>query len=422
MICAMMALLSVFVLSSCDDDDDKNQGAPYFSIEGEPTGISVSSEAINQKFTVRCNRTWTVVAQDSYNWVRAFPNEGEDDGIFEIRVSRNKTIMERSAFFAFFVDGEEQPLLFRVDQEAAAPSLLVTPSPLIIVPTMGGELKIDISANVDWEYTVVADSWLQLIGEHADSLVFTVQPNNSGVAREATISFMATDRQYADLDVVATIQQASEKIDDGKAVGYEYFADDFSWLIPYGGPDDVQPGNVTVTGTFNMYSKAVEGQFAAGDLEKAFTEHGYIDINPSGKSIYFAAHYLKFGKTHIQSGIQRTIPNTDPEKLTNVTLTFDATPCVTTNMNYDQVDIIVEISGMGSVGVNDEVTKVSAPIDIRMVNQSPNWTWVNCSVVLYGINAGTQVTVRTTKSGTDSDTYRFYLDNLKFVKHSIVTE
>jgi hypothetical protein len=414
-------LLTLFV--GCEKEDSYT-GKPYFTIEGEPTGIVAPAVATTKSYTVRSNRPWKVVAKDKDNvtWARVFPEEGDMDGIFKIILTANREIAPRTANFAFVVNGEELPVLFRADQDASQPFITITPEAVIPVISAGGSFTVAVDANIEWEYTLSDDTWLTEQEKTQTGVVFNAPQNQSGGLREAILTATPVLPEYAGVSSTVTIRQAGIRADDGEPVGYEYFADDFAWVAPFGGPRDVEEynetGDAVVTGTLNMYTYATG--VAAGTLAAAFTAHGYTDINPAKQSVYFASHYLKFGKTDVQSGIQRTLP-VALGKSTNVTLTFDATPCITGSKNFDDVLLVVEIDGPGAVDVDDELTKRSAELDIQLVDKSTVWEWKTKSVVLYGITSDTNITIKTNKSGIDTGTFRYYLDNLKFEKHSVVT-
>jgi hypothetical protein len=412
----------LIILVGCEKENSYT-GDPYFLIEGDPTGISAPAIATTQAYTVRSNRPWKVVAKDNVTWARAFPEEGDLDGIFKIILTANREIIPRTANFAFVVNGEELPVLFRVDQDASQPFITISPTPVVPVISAGGSFTVAVDANIDWEYTLSDDAWLTQQEKTQTGIIFNAEQNQTGGLRETVLSVAPVLPEYAGVSSSVTIRQTGLRIDDEEPVGYTYFEDDFSWVIPFGGPRDVEEYNeiadAAVTGTFNMYTKVVDG-YAVGDLARAFEANGYMDINPNQQSIYFASHYLKFGKTDVQSGLQRSIP-VAAGKSTNVTLTFDATPCITGSANFDDVLLVVEIDGLGAVDVDDELTKRSAELDIQLVDKSTVWEWKTKSVVLYGITSDTKITIRTNKSGNDTGTFRYYLDNLKFEKHSVVT-
>jgi hypothetical protein len=288
---------------------------------------------------------------------------------------------------------------------------LTTSVDLSSVPQIGVNVPIDIFMEVERDgegYTLSGEG----IAANGQVTVNGTVDADGNIELEIYVAALNTTATYTGgIDM--------GRVDDGESVGYKYLEDDFSWVAPFGGQSDVENFNATdnvALSTVNMYSTAA---VAAGSIA-AFTAHGYTDINPSAETIYFASHYLKFGRTDVQSGIQGSIPIASGRH-TNVTLTFDATPCITGSKNYDDVLLIVEIDGPGAVDVDDKVTKRSAELDIQQVDKTTPWTWKTKSVVLYGITSATKITIKTNKSGAEKGTFRYYFDNLKFEKHSEVT-
>ncbi|MDR0729358.1 MAG: hypothetical protein LBF19_04455 [Prevotellaceae bacterium] len=422
---------------SCSEKEKEYTGEPYFYIEGNPTAELVGTASQTIRYVVRSNRPWKIVPQSEGTWVRPFPNEGELDGIFKIIISENRTIDVRQMNFELVVDGKPQPTLLHVEQEAADAALTLTPSPTVSVLSNGGVVTVNVAANIEWNYTLTNGHWLQQPQVDATSVTFTAEANETGAIREAILTVTPADAQYAALAASVTIRQLSIREDDNKAIGYVYFEDDFSWVIPFNGPADIENWNndesATVAGTHNIYTYANSADgIAAGDLLAAFLAQGYTDPRYDGTNdsriIYFAAHYLKFGKTGYHGKLQRQLTQIDPDKFTNVLLTFDATPCKTnpsaTGNNYDDVFLRVVIEGSGSVGVDDGTTKVGEDIDIQLVDKSRPWVWHSKNVVLYGVAADTRVTIQTNMPDSptgDGLQRRWYFDNLKFAKHSAVT-
>lgn len=198
--------------TDCTKDEDK--GEAYFTIEGDPTSLTVTTAGITQKYVVRSNRHWEVVAQDdSSDWVKPFPAEGDDDGIFKFTVKANSTPYNRTAYFAFVVDGEEQPVLFTVQQEASAPYLVFTDTlgndtSNWVIAGRANKLRINISSNVDYTYTI-ADSWLTVVADSSNKCLILEAPDNLDDvnARSTTISFVSND--FQGLNQTLTIKQES---------------------------------------------------------------------------------------------------------------------------------------------------------------------------------------------------------------------
>jgi hypothetical protein len=219
--------------------------------------------------------------------------------------------------------------------------------------------------------------------------------------------------------------------DDGKPVGHTYFEDDFAWAT--GGGDDISTN--TVGDARNIYTWAPPGG-AAGDLLKLFNEHGYTDPCFTGPAdtrvIYFMSDYLKFSKTSFHGGLTHGIP-IDPDTRTNVKLsvdkvTYKSNPTGSNTGNYDPNEkagittfaLIVVIEGPGSVGVDDGTTKSNVLADMFKA-YGTQWAWETANIVLYGVTAETKVTIKTDQNNTSAMLCRYYLDNLKFEKHSVVT-
>lgn len=296
------------------------------------------------------------------------------------------------------------------------------------------------TVKADWEWTLSTTSlgWATVTpakGDMGAIVSITVQPEiYTGLTSRHGWITLTSGNTTLDIMVIQDRPGTSEGAlkDDGKAVGYVYFEDDFSWVTPYDGLDDFVTFNAYAASTTpppssgfavsgrNIYSYVAPG-YVAGDLAKAFVEHGYEDINPSSSTIYFNAHYIKFGKTDHQSGFKRTIPGTVQDKGTNITFTFDAAPCPTGSANYDQVSLLVEIlDGPGSVGINDGVTTTSDIIEVKQTNKTFPWVLQSKEVVLYGVTSETVIRFGNNTNGTAVGQFRYYLDNLKFTKHSVL--
>ncbi|NDV70138.1 BACON domain-containing protein [Dysgonomonas sp. 25] len=275
--------------------------------------------------------------------------------------------------------------------------------------TEGNVNSFTVSSYANW--TATSDSWITVTpatgGVGKSTVTFSIDPNTGSAERTGKITFTSEDGLIAEVDVIQTAT-LSVYDDDGQAIGYVYLNEDFSWCTQFGGQDQV--ANPATYSTIAIYSNAA--------AKAEFDAQGYEDFNPSVKAMYLAAHYLKMNKGNNQTGfVIPSIPNIADRKATNMKLSFDSAPNINTSGVQDVVDITVEIlSGPGSVDVNDGTTKVSAPTRITVASFNQ---WDNMSFVLYGATAETKVVIRTTKQG-ESGQYRWFLDNVKFEKHSVL--
>lgn len=205
--------------------EEENGGDPYFTIEGNPTSLSVTKSGIDydltkaQKYIVRSNRPWKIVAQGDADWVRIFPMEGDADGMIRISVKENMTFDERVANFAFVVGGEEQATLFRVEQDASVPAIRITGSESgLVVARDGGSVKVPVVSNITWRYELSEGAdWLTPGEITESSLAFTASKNNLGKTRTAILTLVGVE--HPDVTAQITITQTG-------ALLYE----DFSWL------------------------------------------------------------------------------------------------------------------------------------------------------------------------------------------------
>ncbi|MCB8994231.1 MAG: BACON domain-containing protein [Bacteroidales bacterium] len=225
-ILSVFCLMAMALLFSCEKDGGQT-GDPFFTIEGDPTGLSATMTGITQSYTVHSNRPWKIVAQSEGDWVRAFPDEGDDDGIFKIIVNENATFNARTMNFAFIVDGEEQAVLFRVDQEGSVPYLTVKDVEAgINIIQAAQDIVINVKSNVEYTYTSDAD-WLtftkaEAAGASFTDLTFSAATNDNADARVANVAFTCTEFPALNANMVITQEGKSE----GTIVLYE----DFNWL------------------------------------------------------------------------------------------------------------------------------------------------------------------------------------------------
>lgn len=222
----IFSFIAMGLFFSCEKNDEKS-GDPFFTIEGDPTGLSTSMAEITQSYIVHSNRAWKIVAQSEGDWARAFPDEGEDDGIFKIIVKENNTFNARTMNFAFVVDGEEQAVLFRVDQEGSEPYLTVTDIEAgINIIQAQQDVVINVKSNVEYTYSSDAD-WFtftkaEAAGATFTDLTFSATSNDGADARVGNVAFSCAEFPALNANMVIT--------QDGKSDGTILLFEDFNWL------------------------------------------------------------------------------------------------------------------------------------------------------------------------------------------------
>ncbi|RXJ49786.1 BACON domain-containing protein [Gelidibacter gilvus] len=327
-LCTTLLVLVALVSVSCSDDDDSGmQGAAYFKIEDNPTGIVTGVKGVSKTYTVRSNRPWQIVAKENVDWVKAFPAEGEDDGIFKFTVKENNTFDTRSVNFAFIVDGKEEPVLFRVDQEANVPFILLpNAEDGIAIASAGGNVDIAIKANVDWNYTVENADWLSEI-EVTETKITLLASKNTGEERIAKLIVSAPG--YPDLTKEVSITQSS---------GNVILEEKFDWLN-YGSTIFY-----TTTGETRMDSWTPD-EMARGWNSTVSEEAG------GQKVVYARTGFLKLGKTGYGGDLISPALSALTEP-TNVRVTFKAVPYKTKGGAEDDNILKVNVIGPGVTSVN----------------------------------------------------------------------
>ncbi len=318
-ISALLVIGTLF--SSCNKAEDPVD--PYFSIEGDPTGLAVNNAGKTQSFVVRSNRSWQIVAKGEGDWIKIFPDKGVDDGIFKVIVGENSLFVTRTLNYAFVVDGTEQPVLFRVDQEANVPYITVPES--ITVPATGGDFSIGVISNVAWSYSLADESWLP---EHSAgiNIVNLTAAINNNLLRSTTMTLTAVD--FPAVTATVTIYQSP---------GSVILEENFNWLAY---------GNAV------FYTTTGETRFDVWTQEqkdKGWTST--VNTTPlSGNTplLYARQGFVKLGKTGYGgdlispklSGISGT---------QNLTVTFKAIPYMTAGGTMDDNILNISVIGPGTV-------------------------------------------------------------------------
>src|SRR5690349_8311506 len=320
----MLAVLMMFaiILQSCDDEEPS--GPASFTIENNPTGLTSGVEGKTESFTVRGKGAWQIVQKDEGDWVTVFPNEGEDDGIFKITVAANPGFEQRVMNLAFVLNGEEQPVLFRVEQAANVP--YITLPEKVTIPSPGGNFNVNVTSNVAWTYTLSDDTWLTEVSTSANSVTLNAAANKALATRSVTMTFTATD--YPNISETVTLEQSPGTI---------VLEEDFSWLaygsaVPY-----------TTTGETIITNWTTEQQ------AKGWTS----SLNPisNDRPLYARQGFVKLGKTNY-GGDLISPKLSSIEGTQNLKVTFKAAAYVSAGGTViDSRVLAIEVLGAGTPSV-----------------------------------------------------------------------
>lgn len=333
-------LLLVFLgLTSCDKKLAET-GDPTFLFKDateltSPTGYTVgyAGNTTGQKYIIRSNRSWKIVEKTANSWVKFFPNEGDDDGIVKVIVQQNTTFVDRQMQFSFIVDGEEQAVLFTVNQDKATPYLTI--SDIVAgknINVLAQDIKVNVKANVAYTYASDA-AWLtyksSAVGASSTDLTFAAAANTQTASRTANISF--TCAAFPNLNATLVVKQ------EGKSEGTLVFFEDFSWLT-YG-----SAVFYTTTGETRYDS------WTAAEQARGWT----TTVNPfyTKVALYSRPGFVKLGLTSY--GGDLISPKLSAIVGTkNLLVKFKAVPYMTATGTRDDNTLIVSLIGPGTVGTS----------------------------------------------------------------------
>src|SRR5690606_17563358 len=130
----------------------------------------------------------------------------------------NATFGSRTANFAFVVNGEEQPVLFRIEQEANVPYITIVDGDKgIAVPAVGGPLSVKLQTNVEWTYTLSDESWITSVAQNTNSLEHEDE-KNTGPERSTTLT------------VSSSANGLSQEVVLVQSAGNVILEENFGWL------------------------------------------------------------------------------------------------------------------------------------------------------------------------------------------------
>lgn len=333
-ILVLFYLISVGLFTSCKNNDEENSGDPYFNIEGNPTGLTVDTKAKTQSYVVRSNRPWQVVAQSEVTWVKVFPAEGDDDGIFQIIVNENTTFDPRTMKFAFVVDGKEQPVLFTVNQDKAIPYVTISDIAGKNINTTAQDVKINVKANVAYTYSSDA-SWFTFkkadVGTTGTDLTFTAAANTNTTSRSANVSFVCA--QFPALNATLVVKQ------EGKSEGTIVFFEDFSWL------------NYGVNIFYTTTNETIIDSWTQAEKDKGWTSTPTFTGTKNESCCYARTGFVKLGKTSYGGDlISPKLSTLSGTK--NLLVKFKAVPYMTAAGTKDDNILVVSVIGPGTVSTS----------------------------------------------------------------------
>lgn len=346
---SISAIVTIFILLgitviSCDKEE-KVSGEPFFEIEGNHERLEADVESVTQRYVVRSNRPWKISLKEASDWVRVFPDEGEDDGIFRIIVQENIDFNSRSAEFIIDVEGLTSKT-FRVEQEGNVPFIVIeNGDDGVNIPSMGGKTSIDVFSNVDWNYSIDDESWLNSHEKKGSSVILSAD-RNTGEKRSAIVTINSPS--FPDLSKEVVVTQSS---------GAVILEENFDWLT---------------YGNAIPYETAGEQRYDLWTQDEK--DRGWYSTpveSSSGQQLCYARQgFVKLGKTNFGGDI--ISPKLEIDGVANVKVTFKAAGYISAGGAIDDNILRVAALGAGSASVSeliiDNIPNSRAQDDAGIIN------------------------------------------------------
>lgn len=278
-----------------------------------------------------------------------------------------------------------------------------------------GSVEVDVLSNMELSYRV-SDGWVTVskaTSTRAAAEYSTYVLNyseNPSAEQERTVSVCFYNGK---VESVVTLTQAKNIFN--KTI---YFEDDFYWLMPFveeykkqsddGDTLDPVGSNISSHAQPNIWSKLSD------TVGKAFTENGYIDLNPGATTLYVQDCYLKMGAGGRQTGITLPALNFEGATPVDVILSFDWCAHMSASGNIDNVPLVVSLSGPGTCA--DTGKQVSNPF--KTTQTKGHLEWQPASLVLRGVTEKTRISLKPNfATFAESGNHRWHLDNILIIKN-----
>lgn len=201
------------------------------------------------------------------------------------------------------------------------------------------------------------------------------------------------------------------------------FKDNFDWTEPFIEAankvlatdkqinDAVALQTSSADGAANIYTTLADNGCMVLDELRA---RGYVDLNPSLKTIYLQNGYFKFSKGSAQSGLVLPLMQMSGEQ--DIVVQFKWCAHMGGSGAIDKTELVVAIEGPGTIVGSGDNPKVSTPI--KSTQQPGKMFWQDVVVQINGATSGTFITIRPQDEQFGpadkpvSGYFRYHLDNI----------
>lgn len=188
-------LLTTLLITVCSCRDDNEASSPETSfsitIEGEDTRpvVPQTGGTITIPFTATGNWTASLMNDRADSWITLTPSSGSaGDVLLSITTTANDTYDERNATVVLRCGDDSENIVVTQKQKDA----LLVGSSKYEVEAKGGEISVEVQANISFEVEVKSD-WIKQVDASStraltsNALNFTIDINDTGEKREGEI-------------------------------------------------------------------------------------------------------------------------------------------------------------------------------------------------------------------------------------------
>lgn len=187
---SLLVILLITVCSCKDDNESPTPEQPTFSItiEEENTHPVLSREGgtVTIPFSATSDWSASLMNDRAEGWITISPTSGKaGDVLLTITATANDAYDERNATIVLKCGDDTENIVVTQKQKDA----ILLSSAKYEVPGEGGEINVEVQANISYEVEIGAE-WIKQIETRAlttSSLNFTIDTNETGEAREGEI-------------------------------------------------------------------------------------------------------------------------------------------------------------------------------------------------------------------------------------------